>query len=301
MKSEPDKGTTCIVELPLHLDETVAITWDFSDQGLRALVVDDEQNVCEQTAALLENIKIEARWVMTGEEAVREVTAANKQGNDYDFCLIDWKIPDMNGIEITKLIRENVGWGLPIVMVSAYDYSEIEQEARAAGVNAFLPKPLYRSAVYTTVKNALNKEKQEERASVSEAGILKGRRLLVAEDNELNQEILVTLLGMSEILSECAPNGQEAIQKFAASKSGYYDAILMDVQMPVMNGLEAASKIRTLSHPDARSIPIIATTANAFGDDIAEAMAAGMDAHISKPIDVEQLCKVLAELISDAG
>lgn len=301
VKSEPDKGTTCIVELPLHLDETVAIVQDFSNQGLRALVVDDEQNVCEQTAALLENIKIESRWVMTGEEAVREVTSANKQGNDYDFCLIDWKIPDMNGIEITKLIRKSVGWGLPIVMVSAYDYSEIEEEARAAGVNAFLPKPLYRSAVYTTVKNTLNKESREDCVSVSQAGILKGRRLLVAEDNELNQEILVTLLGMSEIQSECASNGQDAIQMFAASEPGYYDAILMDVQMPVMNGLEAASKIRTLSRLDARTIPIIATTANAFGDDIAEAMAAGMDAHISKPIDVEQLCKVLAELISDVG
>lgn len=292
IRSEQGVGTECIVELPLERDELQDAPPDFTGQSLKALIVDDEQAVCEQTAVLLQNIKIQAEWELTGEDAVRRVTDAHRKGEDFDFCLIDWRLPGMDGIEITRRIRANVGWGLPIVMISAYDYSEIEEEARKAGVNAFLPKPLYRTSIYNTIREALSGGNKEE-TKVAQKNMLHGKRLLVAEDNELNREILMTMLDMAEIKSESAVNGQEALQMFLTSAPGYYDAILMDVQMPVMNGHEATMKIRASTHPDAQNIPIIATTANAFSDDVFAALEAGMNAHISKPIDMDVLYGVL--------
>ena len=185
------------------------------------------------------------------------------------------------------------------VLISAYDISEVEEEARAAGVNGFLPKPLYRSSVYAAIKTAL-----EDKSQLLADGELKvtrkpldGFHLLIAEDNELNQEIEATLLRMNGATVECVEDGQQALETFLASKPGDYDAILMDVQMPVMDGHEATKRIRASDHPMARTIPIIATTANAFSDDISAALAAGMDAHVGKPLDVKQLCKTLTDCI----
>lgn len=294
IQSEPGVGTTCVVELPLKRCEDAKQQPDFADQGLKAMVVDDEQTVCEQTAALLNNIKIQSEWVTTGVEAVRRVTEEHRRNADFNFCLIDWQIPDMDGIEITRRIRAQVGPDLPIVMISAYDSSAIEEEARAAGVNAFLPKPLYRSSVYAAISGALTTHGDEGQAE-QKITLLKGKRLLVAEDNELNREIVEELLSMNGVRTECVPDGQAAVDRFLSSETGDYDAILMDVQMPVMNGHDAARLIRASAHPAAKTIPIIATTANAFSDDIAAALAAGMNAHVSKPLDMDQLCMVLAK------
>ncbi|MCD8169340.1 MAG: response regulator [Clostridiales bacterium] len=303
VESEPGMGTTCIVNLPFKKGEGSCLTEpDFEHQGLRALIVDDEQHVCEQTAVLLGKIKIDAEWCLSGTEGVERVKENHRKGRDIDLCLIDWKMPDMDGVEVTRCIRREVGNDVPIVMISAYDISEVEDEARAAGVNGFLPKPLYRSSVYATIKAALEHKGQitdykEEKTSSKP---LEGFRLLMAEDNALNQEIAATLLRMSGAEVDCMEDGQQALDAFLASSPGDYDAILMDVQMPVMDGHEAARRIRASNHPLALTIPIIATTANAFSDDISAVLASGMNAHVSKPLDVPHLCKTLADCIRKA-
>ena len=300
VESEPGVGSTFIVDLPFQKGKENSVPeLDFAQQGLRALIIDDEQQVCEQTAVLLEKIKIEAEWRLSGAEGVERVKETHREGRDIDLCLIDWKMPDMDGVEVTRRIRREVGNDVPIVMISAYDISEVEEEARAAGVNGFLPKPLYRSSVYATIKAALEHKGQPigagEEKPVSKP--LEGLRLLMAEDNALNSEIAATLLRMSGAAVECVEDGQQALDSFLASKPGDYDAILMDVQMPVMDGHEATRRIRASNHPLALTIPIIATTANAFSDDISLALASGMNAHVSKPLDIDQLCKTLSDCI----
>lgn len=302
IESEPGEGTTCIVDLPFQKgDESRTAEPDFENQGLHALIVDDEQTVCEQTAVLLEKIKIGAQWCLSSSEAVQWVKEMHRQGQDVDLCLIDWKMPDMDGVEVTRRIRRIVGSDVPIVMISAYDISEVEEEARAAGVNGFLPKPLYRSSVYAAIKEAMDHNEQTDSswgsAQKTSDKPLAGYRLLLAEDNALNQEIAVTLLQMNGAEVDCVDDGQQALDQFLASQPETYHAILMDVQMPVMNGYEAARRIRSSDHPQALAIPIIAMTANAFSDDISAALASGMNAHVSKPLDIAQLCKTLAECV----
>lgn len=299
VESEPGKGTTCTVDLPFRkANENDISAPDFGNQALRALVVDDERQVCEQTSALLEKIKICSEWRLSGIEAVDRVKETYRTGQAFDLCLIDWKMPDIDGVEVTRRIRREVGDDLPIVMISAYDISEVEKEARQAGVNGFLPKPLYRSSVYAAIKDALEHKNSSSASEAVSAGLpLEGRRLLIAEDNALNQEIAATLLRMNGAVVECANDGRQALDQFLQSSPGYYDAILMDVQMPVMDGLEATRSVRISDHPFAKTIPIIATTANAFSDDVSMALAAGMSAHISKPLDIGQLCRTLSECI----
>ena len=300
IESESGVGTTCIVDIPFKKGEgSCLLEPDFAQQGLQALIVDDEQQVCEQTAVLLEKIKISAKWSLSGADAVDHVKKMHREGRDIDLCLIDWKMPDMDGVEVTRRIRREVGNDIPIVMISAYDISEVEEEARAAGVNGFLPKPLYRTSVYNAIKSALGGKGGTSCDGEGKTGgkPLDGFRLLMAEDNALNQEIAATLLRMNGADVDCVEDGQQALDSFLASKPGDYDAILMDVQMPVMDGHEAARRIRASGHPLALTIPIIATTANAFNDDISAALAAGMDTHVSKPLDITQLCKTLVDCI----
>ena len=303
IESEPDVGTTCTVDLPFRRGGEQMEEPDFENMGLCALIVDDEQQVCEQTSILLDKIRIRSEWKLSGIEALDRILERHLHNEDFDLCLIDWKMPDLDGVELTRRIRKEVGEDIPIVMISAYDTSEVEKEAREAGVNGFLPKPLYRKSVYEAIVATLGNSKN---GGLSvEAGkpsrLLEGKRLLVAEDNELNREIAEDLLKMNGAQVCCAEDGKEALELFLNSKPGDYDAILMDVQMPVMDGHEAARRIRASSHPQAMTIPIIATTANAFSDDISKALASGMNAHVSKPLDIEHLCQVLLEWIRKAG
>lgn len=302
IESEPGIGTTCMVELPFRRGKENIEEPDFADQGISALIVDDEQQVCEQTVNLLEKIRIQAEGKLSGTEALLRVREAHRLNQHFDLCLIDWMMPDMDGIELTRLIRREVGDDVPIVLISAYDTSEIEREALSAGVNGFLPKPLYRSSVYTAVREALEGRHRPaaDEGKKKEGEPLAGKRLLMAEDNELNREIAVELLTMSGAQIQCACDGKEALALFLESEPGCYNAVLMDVQMPVMDGHEAARRIRASGHPDALKIPIIATTANAFSDDISAALAAGMNAHVSKPLDIDKLCGLLAECIRRA-
>lgn len=302
VKSEPGRGSEFIVDLPFLRGEEQLAEPDFADRGLSALIVDDEQSVCEQTAILLEKIKINAEWRSSGAEAVMKLSEAHQNGQEFDLCLIDWKMPDMDGVELTRRVRQMFGETIPIVMISAYDVTEVENEARMAGVNGFLQKPLYRSSVYKAIQEALDggsRPLPQEQAQEAFRP-LQGKRLLVAEDHPINQEVAQLLLQekgaqVQCAQVQCAANGKEALEMFMASGPGEFYAILMDVQMPEMNGYEATKRIRTSNHPDAMQIPIIAVTANAFSEDISAALAAGMNAHISKPLDIDQLCRVLTE------
>lgn len=298
VKSELGKGTTFTVELPFELSKTdLQPLREEALEALQVLVTDDEQDICEHTVLLLEKMKIRAEWVLSGAEAVERVVQAQEAGNGFDICLIDWKMPNMDGVETARRIREKVGPETPIIIISAYDWSDIEEEARAVGVNAFIAKPMFQSSLYNAIVSVTNGGFGMSEAKAAVGGhTLDGKRLLLAEDNSLNMEIAVTLLEMNGATVESVENGQEAVDIFLRMEPGYFDAILMDVQMPVMDGCEAAKHIRDCGRADARQIPIIATTANAFAEDVSMVMAAGMDAHIGKPIDIGQLCSVLARL-----
>lgn len=301
VRSKPGEGTVFTVELPFEQSNVdLQPLNEGALETLEVLVADDERDICEHTVLLLEKMKIHADWVLSGTEAVDRVTAAQETGRGIDVCLIDWKMPEMDGVETTRRIREKVGRDTPIIIISAYDWSEIEEEARKAGANAFIAKPLFQSSLYNALVSATNgtfgvsgpkKEKRED--------TLRGKRLLLAEDNALNMEIAVTLLEMNGALIEGVENGQAAVDRFLQTKPGYFDAILMDVQMPVMDGCEAARHIRACGRADAGSIPIIATTANAFAEDVSAVLAAGMNAHISKPLDIQRVCSVLSRLCAD--
>lgn len=302
VKSKPGEGTTFTVELPFEQSGVdLQPIQESALEALEVLVTDDERDICEHTVLLLERMKIHAEWVLSGAEAVARVTSAQEAGHGFDVCFIDWKMPDMDGVETTRRIREKVGPDTPIIIISAYDWSEIETEARAAGVNAFIAKPMFQSSIYNVLVSVTNGAfGMVESRSAPVGQSLNGKRFLLAEDNALNMEIAVTLLKMNGAVVESVENGQEAINRFLQMEPGYFDAILMDVQMPVMDGCEAARHIRACGRADAQRIPIIATTANAFAEDVATVMAAGMDAHVGKPLDIGQLCAVLSQLCDRA-
>lgn len=295
VKSSLGEGTTFTIELPFKQSD-VEIQQKKEDipENLDVLVVDDEQDICEHTVLLLEKMKIHAEWVLSGAEAVERVVLARDGGRGFDVCFIDWKMPDMDGVETTRRIRRVVGPDTPIIIISAYDWSDIEAEARAAGVNAFIAKPMFQSSIYNVLVSVTNSSFGMPESSQLISGIsLSGMNILLAEDNALNLEIAVKLLEMNGATVETARDGQEAWNCFLKNEPGHFDVILMDVQMPIMDGCEASRQIRTSNHEDAQQIPIIALTANAFEGDVAAVLAAGMNAHIGKPFDMKELCAVI--------
>lgn len=300
VESKLGEGTTFTVELPFEQSNVdLQPVQKDSLEGLEVLVADDEQDICEHTVLLLERMKIHAEWVLSGAEVVERVVKAQTTGRGFDVCFIDWKMPGMDGVETARRVREKVGPDLPIIIITAYDWTEIEAEARAAGVNAFIAKPMFQSSIYNALISVTNIAIPKAKAKIAAAHMLDGKRLLVAEDNSLNTEIVVTLLEMHGAQVESVSNGQEAVERFSETEPGYFDAILMDVQMPVMDGCEATKQIRDSGRADAKRIPIIATTANTFAEDIASVMASGMDAHLGKPLDIEELCAILARLCGE--
>ncbi len=296
VKSKIGEGTTFTVELPFELSDTDLQAIQPEDmKSLEVLVVDDDKDICEHTAILLNKMKIHAEWVLSGKEAVERVISAHNDGCEFDVCFIDWKMPDMDGIETTRRIREKVGRETPIIIISAYDWSEIEEEAREAGADAFISKPLFESSIYNVLVNVTNGVfGKPEAVSVDNHNLLNGKRILLAEDNELNREIAVTMLEMHGAEVETAENGQEALNLFINSDKDHFDIILMDVQMPIMDGYEATKHIRESRHKNAKGIPIVALTANAFTEDVSNAISSGMNAHVSKPIDINNLCLLIA-------
>lgn len=294
VSSQQGVGTEFQVVLDLERAEEQAEDMILPDWTM--LVVDDDQQLCESTVDSLRSIGIRAEWVLDGESAVSRVIQHHSVHKDYHVILLDWKLPDMDGIETARELRRQLGDDVPILLMSAYDWSEIEAEARAAGISGFLMKPLFRSTLYYGLKPyAAEKEAQ---AAKEDAGpVFSNKRVLVAEDNELNWEIACELLQGLGLELEWAENGQICLDMFQQAPPGYYDAVLMDVRMPVMNGYEATEAIRALDRPDA-SLPIIAMTADAYSEDIQRCLAHGMNAHVAKPIDIKEVARILKRFLN---
>lgn len=289
IKSEIDKGTE--VSLTFDFEKAVALEMDMVLPPWRMLVVDDDELLCRTAIDTLKTIGINADWVLSGEKAIELVTQCHQKRDDYQIILLDWKLPGMNGIQVAKEIRRNLGDEVPILLISAYDWSEFEEEAREAGINGFISKPLFKSTLYNALCQYM--DTQTENDPLNTNIDLSGRRILLAEDNELNWEVASELLSDLGVELDWAEDGQICLDKFQKSSAGHYDAILMDIRMPHMTGYEATKAIRGTNHPDALSIPIIAMSADAFSDDIQHCLECGMNAHIAKPIDVIELTRIL--------
>jgi len=295
VESTLGKGSKFTATIFLKLPDTEGISYeDFID--LNILVVDDDQVVCESACLLLDDLGMKGEWLLSGQEAVERVDQRHQEGNDYFAVLLDWKMEGMDGIETTKEIRKRVGNDVPIIVISAYDWSTIEADALKAGVNAFVGKPLFKSRLVHLFNDLMGRNNEKSVSGLRnliEESDFSGKRALLAEDNELNAEIAIEILGMIGLETEWAHDGREAVNMMEKSAPGYYDCIFMDVQMPVMGGLDAAKAIRILPNADAKTIPIFAMTANVFTDDVVAAMNAGMNEHIAKPLDMDNLIMVL--------
>ena len=296
VKSKEGRGTEFTVELPFGLSGRQTSRELSALDPLKVLVVDDDPGTCEHASLLLGRMGLRARWVLAGKEAVDLILRARECGDDYDVCLIDWQMPDMDGVETARRIRREVGPDTLIIIISAYDWSPIEREAREAGVNAFINKPFFASTLHDTLLSITRHAPAKAEVSVPNRREydFSGRRILLVEDNEFNREVAKEFLEMTGAAVECAGDGREALEKFTSSEPGHYALILMDVQMPVMSGYEATRAIRASDHAEAETIHILAMTANAFSEDIAAAVAAGMNGHLAKPIDVAALYRLIA-------
>ena len=295
IESEPDKGSTFTIGLELQIKEQNVDPDFWKQQGIsHLLVVDDDEEICAGIKNVMEDTGVDIEYALRGQEAVRMAERAREEGRGFDFVLIDWQMPDMDGIETASHIRKIVSSQVPIMILTAYDIERLEEEGIRAGVDGFLQKPFFLSN-FKMVVNHLKVRNNPEQAPEERDDVLKGMNILAAEDIELNAEILMELLKMAGADCDWACNGQEALEKFEKSAPGQYDMILMDVQMPVMDGYEATSAIRNCSHPQAGTVPIIAMTANAFSEDVKKALDAGMNAHLAKPIDMERLKEVVKE------
>ncbi len=268
--------------------------------GLRGLVVDDDINTCQSVAQMLRQIGMRSEWTMYGKEAVVRTEEALKLGDQFHVYIIDWLMPDLNGIETVRRIRQVVGKNAPIIILSAYDWADIEDEARKAGVTDFVSKPLFLSDLHRVLLKACGDlvEESEPEPLLSLDTDFQGRRILLVEDNELNKEIAEELLHQEGFLVETAENGQKAVDTVQDRQPGWFDLVLMDIQMPVMDGYEATRQIRALPDPVRAGVPIIAMTANAFDEDKRAAAEAGMDGHVGKPIDIPVLLQLLHDVLA---
>lgn len=295
-------GTEFTVDVKLGLAEEEMLRhrqkkqhYNFSH--LKTLVVDDDVAVCESAMVTLREMGIAAEWVDSGRKAIGRVQDLLDSGKYFDLILIDWKMPEMDGIETARRIRALVGPEVTIIIMTAFDWASIEHEAKLAGVNLLMSKPMFKSSLISAFSKALGEKEEEARQPEATDYDFSGKRILLAEDNALNTEVAVMLLKNKGFEVETAANGLRALEMFSKTQKGYYDAILMDIRMPLMDGLTAAASIRHLSNEDAATIPIVAMTANAFDSDMEKSKAAGMDVHLAKPIDPEQMYHTLYDLI----
>ena len=263
---------------------------------LPVLVVDDERDVCEYASLLLKEVGMRAFWVLSGQEAVAEIVRAHEERDDYFAVILDWKMPDMDGLDTAREIRRRVGPDLPIIMLSGYDCSDVGADFLAAGVDVFIMKPLFKSNMVHLLRNFAEDRGCGHASAVPrpEGQRLDGLHVLLVEDNEINQEIAKELLLMEGASVDVADNGEQALNIFARSEEGYYQLVLMDIQMPVMDGYTATAALRSLRRDDAKTAIILAMTANVFSDDVIKAEASGMNGHISKPFDPDKLYAMIA-------
>ena len=298
VESQEGAGTTFMVDLPFGVSKVDKKTAAEMEE-MRVLVVDDDNDTCEHAAVLLKGMGVNVDWALNGFEAIEKVrSACEDDGRCYDVCFIDWCMPELDGIETARRMRRYVGPDVLIIIISAYDWSGIEEQAKAAGVNAFIAKPFFASNLYNMLLTVSRKpELGFSAVGNKETYDFGGKKVLLVEDNELNMEIASELLKFVNLQVEHAENGKVAVDIFRNSKEKEYALIFMDIQMPLMNGYDAARCIRSSEHPAAGTIPIIAMTANAFNDDVQAAFDAGMNGHLAKPIDVEVLYKTIARYI----
>ncbi|WP_033118333.1 hybrid sensor histidine kinase/response regulator [Intestinimonas butyriciproducens] len=296
LQSQVDKGTEFHITLDLE-----AVSDQEADMVLpnwEVLVVDDDAQLCSSAASSLTEIGVHAECALDGPSAISMVERRHQKRRDYHVVLLDWQMPGMDGIETARALRRRVGKDIPILLISAYDWSDIAEEARAAGISGFLSKPLFKSTLFYGLSRFAEPASAKADAAPELAPDFTGRHLLLAEDSALNWEIARDLLSSYGFALDWAENGRLCVERFQASQADHYDAILMDIRMPVMDGYQAARAIRAMDRPDAREIPIIAMTADAFSEDIRRAMDSGMSAHIAKPIDIRELLRVLQRCLS---
>ena len=288
VSSTPGVGSEFVVELPLLTVPDNTPKQDVSLEDIRVLVVDDDLVTCEHTTLILNRIGVDAEYVTSGKAAVTRVKSALQRHTCYNIALVDWKMPDMDGVETARSIRRIVGPDTLVIIMSAYDWTEIEARAREAGVDFFISKPIFQSVVQDVLLKATRRRQSADTLPVQKEDFA-GRRILLVEDNEINMEIARTLLEFRNASVDGACNGQQAVEMFRSSPQNHYDAVLMDVRMPVMDGIAATQAIRGLNRADAATVPILAMTANAFAEDIEQSRKAGMNEHLAKPIEPETL------------
>ena len=300
VESEKGVGTEFTVTVTLtDTDVQKSITNNIAPEDIRVLVVDDEEVAAEHARIVLQEVGISADTSLSGEDALHMLEVAHTKHQPYNLVLLDWKMPEMDGVEVASEIRKQYEKEMTVIILTSFNWDDIMDEAIHAGVDSFLAKPLFASNVIDEFeriarRNSMSLYKEKERADLA------GKRLLLAEDVQINAEIMKQIVTLRQAEVDHALNGKIVLEMFEQSPAGHYDAILMDVRMPEMDGLEATRAIRALDRPDAQTIPIIALTANAFDEDVQRSLQAGMNAHLSKPVDPEHLYQTLEELIWEA-
>ena len=301
VESEKGKGSVFTVTVTLGESKRQMVSSESSElnpHDLKVLVIDDDQIALDHARIVLGSIGINCDTAQSGMEGVKMASLSAGRQENYDLILIDWKMPEMDGVETTRQIRDVVGQDTPIIILTSFNWDDIADEARDAGVDTFVPKPLFAGNVLDEFRAAFNRKNQELARNTVD---LEGRRVLLAEDMPINAEIIIMVLSMRNIQADLAENGAIAVEMFEKSEPGYYDAVLMDMRMPEMDGLQATKCIRSMDRPDAKSIPIIALTANAFDEDVQRSLQAGLNAHLSKPVEPETLFETLKKLITESA
>ena len=290
------EGSTFTVELELRIQEKEENDPEFwtEHKVAKMIVADDDEEVCRNIVKVMAQVGVVTDYATDGESAIRMMREHREAGSPYDLILLDWQMPNLNGLETARLIRRNYSDKIPILLLTAYDWSEIEAEAVEIGINHFMPKPFFMSTFKEAVRRLMGGQRTEE---VNQSEVVQGKNILVVDDIEVNRIILVKILSTLGASCDTASNGRQALETFEKSQPGEYDLILMDVQMPVMDGYAATRAIRSGSHPSAGDIPIIAMTANAFVDDVRDAIEAGMDAHIAKPVQIDTLKSTIQQVL----
>ena len=299
VESEKDVGTTFTVILTLMDAKKHAESIDdieIKPQEMSVLVTDDDPLACEHAKLVLGKAGIMADTALSGKEAIDMIKLRHARREPYNLIIIDWQMPEQDGVEVTRQIRSLIGDESAIIILTAYNWDDIMEEALSAGVDSFIAKPLFMSSLLEEFRRALKKKKASQEVAKPKAD-LKGRKILLAEDMQVNAEIMMMVLSMREMEAEHAENGKIAVEMFEKSPTNYYAAVLMDIRMPEMDGLEATQTIRALPRPDAKTTPIIALTANAFDEDVQRSLQAGMNAHLTKPVEPEVLFETLETMI----
>ena len=298
VESEKDKGTTFTVTLTLQDSERKPESdgeIEIHPNEMTVLVIDDDEVAAEHAKLVLENAGIAVEIALSGAQAVEMVKVRHARREAYNLIIVDWKMPEMDGVETTRQIRNVTGDESAIIILTAYNWDDILEEATSAGVDSFIAKPIFSATLLDEFNNALKKKQMKIEKKKAD---LSGKRVLLAEDMDVNAQIMMEVLKMRDIEADHAENGKIALEMFKNHEEGYYSAILMDMRMPEMDGLEATAEIRKLDRSDAKQIPIIALTANAFDEDVQRSLQAGLNAHLSKPVQPDVLFETLEELIS---